>query len=115
LLNKIIDYFVNSNNLDENTKVALSKRLLYENGRTTEILDIVRPIGDRFFKNLTPDFLTQLYIKSKSSPNAKERENAKRNLDAYNAYVFLKHLDSYIHDVFKKSISINNRLFNVLT
>lgn len=127
LLARMTDYFKyiiqNSPNLqiEQFVKQALDEGTrLYEVSdgavRNTGVLDTLGGLIRAYLssENFTSDVLTGLYnTVNDSSKSQKERENAKRRLDAYNANVILTHFDSYLSLTLGKAIQIKD--FNVKT
>ena len=126
LLERMTDYFnyiiSTSPNLqvEANVLEALKNPRLYEevNGKiqNTGVLDTLRGLVSAYLssENFSPDVLRELYnTADDSAKSQKERDDARRRLDAYNANVILTHFDSYLSLTLGKAIEIKD--FNVKT
>lgn len=118
LLDRILTYIQNLPNLSEIEIKAIKMGKLYKDGKYTGILDILhdtleRRLSPKFFSNA--DNLNSLYNTKNNSNNAQAKEESKKILDAYNAYVFLTNLDTYIHILWGDVIHIEGDYFNKFT
>lgn len=126
LLERMTDYFnyiiSTSPNLqvEANVLEVLKSPKLYEevNGKiqNTGVLDTLRGLISAYLssENFSPDVLRELYnTADDSTKSQKERDDARRRLDAYNANVILTHFDSYLSLTLGKAIEIKD--FNVKT
>lgn len=126
LLERMTDYFNYTISTSPNLQVeanvleALKNPRLYEevNGKiqNTGVLDTLRGLISAYLssENFSPDVLRQLYnTADDSTKSQKERDDARRRLDAYNANVILTHFDSYLSLTLGKAIEIKD--FNVKT
>lgn len=126
LLERMTDYFNYTISTSPNLQVeanvleVLKSPKLYEeiNGKiqNTGVLDTLRGLISAYLssENFSPDVLRQLYnTADDSTKSQKERDEARRRLDAYNANVILTHFDSYLSLTLGKAIEIKD--FNVKT
>lgn len=118
LLDRILTYIQDLPNLSKQELEAIRMGKMYQDGKYTGILDILhgtleRRLSPNFFSNA--DNLNSLYNTKNNSNNMQARQESKKILDAYNAYVFLTNLDTYIHLLWKDVIHIDGNYFNKFT
>lgn len=104
LLVKICNYLKSKQDLTQSEKDLINNAKIYENGKNTGKLNQIYKILAKYTNQnrQSSERLRWLYNQSKSGNQATKLE-----LDAYNAYVFLKHFDSYLQLTLGKAISIN--------
>lgn len=107
LLNRIVKYLkkiTDGQQLPSDIVEALNNPTLYVNRKNTGVLDVLMDVIEQYLSPIkfTPQYLRDRYNQRLNNPDAK------LELDAYNAWIILKHFDDYISLTLGKAIDIND-------
>ena len=109
LLDRILDYLSTLSSIPSDVKEVIDDPTWYKDGTSTYAWEKIFSFAK---SKLNPEIFTSsvlndIYLASISNLGTDKQIQAKKQLDAYNAFVMLSNFDSFLVWLFKDSININ--------